>query len=322
MQDQASQYPGAGQVTMPADVPAQFMLPLDDSCTLYSQLLPMAGSPTRLALYQNSIHSLSLPSALWDAFQRACNRGASNQQLADIIKSDPVLAATLLRSVNSAGFGLRTPINDVGRAISHLGHSLTRSVVARHSFSSNIASKGKEYHARTLWKHGMAVSALAEIVARYIPGCDGDEAATLGLFHDVGRISFDLFTQFMQSATLDPEKGHLAYECARFGCTHIDLGVLLATHWELPEKIVQGIIYHHHPGHSSADTVPEEVRAEVLAVYLADLLAIRLGFAGGNPGLMFPHASFAGMLSKATLGEIMNDKRVSAELTRVAAIEF
>lgn len=206
-EDQTNHYCGDDKA---GGVHPSFQISLQEGDTVYSHLLPVAGSASRLAIYQNSIHSLSLPSALWDSFQRACNRGASNQQLADIIKSDPVLAAALLRSVNSAGFGLRTPINDVGRAISHLGHSLTRSIVARHSFSSDIPNKGKEYNARILWRHGMAVSALAEIVAHHIPGCDAEEAATLGLFHDVGRISFDLFTQFMQPAVLDPEKGHLA----------------------------------------------------------------------------------------------------------------
>lgn len=60
----------------------------------------------------------------------------------------------------------------------------------------------------------------------------------------------------------------------------------------------------------------------MLAVFLADLLAIRLGFAGGNPGLIMPHASFAGMMPKSTLGEIMNDRRVAAELARIQSIEF
>jgi len=300
----------------------QFEINLNACTTSYEQLLPAEGSPGRLTLYQKNINSLPLPPALWNAFQRACREEASSQQLGEIIKADPVLSASILRAANTAGILMRAPVNDVGRAIARLGHSMVRSVVARHSFSSSRTSSGKEYDFQMLWKHGMAVSALAEVIARHIPDCNADEAGTLGLFHDVGRMGFNLITEFMQPAELDVAKGHLVYECARFGCTHIDMGKVLAHHWQLPEKIIQGIHYHHHPAYADASAIPAEIRAEVLAVYLADLLAIRADCGGGNPGMILPHASFASMLPNTTLAEIAEDKRVQAELTLIQTVEF
>jgi len=300
----------------------QFEINLNACTTAYEQLLPAEGKSGRLALYQKNISSLPLPPALWNAFQRACREEASCQQLGKIIKADPVLSASILCAANTAGIFMRTQVNDVGRAIARLGHSMVRSVVARHSFSSPRTNSGKEYDFQMLWKHGMAVSALATVIARHIPDCDADEAGTLGLFHDVGRMGFNLITEFMQPAELDCGKGHLVYEYERFGCTHIDMGKLLAQHWQLPEKIIQGIHYHHHPAYAEASAIPSDVRSEVLAVYLADLLAIRADCAGGNPGMILPHASFASMLPKTTLAEIANDKRVHAELTLIQTVEF
>jgi HD-like signal output (HDOD) protein len=300
----------------------QFEINLNACTTPYEQLLPAEGSPGRLTLYQKSISSLPLPPALWNAFQRACREEASSQQLGEIIKADPVLSASILRAANTAGIMMRAPVNDVGRAIARLGHSMVRSVVARHSFSSSSTSSGKEYDLQMLWKHGMAVSALAAVIARHIPDCNADEAGTLGLFHDVGRMGFNLITEFMQPAELDICKGHLVYEYGRFGCTHIDMGKILAHHWQLPEKIIQGIHYHHHPAYTDASAIPAEIRAEVLAVYLADMLAIRADCSGGNPGIILPHESFAPMLAKITLAEIANDKRIHAELALVQIVEF
>lgn len=288
---------------------------------LYEELLPAEGTPGRLTMYKKSISSLPLPPALWNAFQRACNEDASSQQLGDIIKDDPVLSASILRTANSVGL-LHAPINDIARAISRIGHSMVRSVVASHSFSSSGPSKNKVYDIPMLWRHGIAVSALAEIIADYIPGCNRAEAATIGLFHDIGRMGFNLINEFTQPAELDPAKGHLIYECQRFGCTHIDMGILLASHWQLPEKICMGIQYHHHPAYADANTIPEEIRAEVLAVYLADLLAIRFDCAGGNQGSISPHASFATMLANTTLADIANSKKVKSELVLVQSIEF
>lgn len=299
---------------------APFDIELSEGCMRYAQILPVQSSSGRLTSYQNSIRSLPLPPAMWNAFQRAVSEEASNQQLAEIIKEDPVLAAAILRSVNSAGFGLRMPINDIARAISHLGHTLVRSIVARHAFSSKVTT-GRAYDIPMLWRHGMAVSSIAEIVADHIHGCDRSEAGTLGLFHDIGRIAFNLFSEFMVPTELDLQQGHLVYEQQRFGCTHIELGLLLARQWQLPEKIVQGISWHHHPAHSEAETIPNELRPQVLAVYLADLLAIHFGLGGGDPGVIAPHPSFAPMM-KTTLQQIADDSRIQTELTRIRGIEF
>ncbi|OIP99271.1 MAG: hypothetical protein AUK35_08225 [Zetaproteobacteria bacterium CG2_30_46_52] len=305
-----------------ADSPhPSFNLTLDVNTQQFKQLPAHQGSSSRLAMYEKSIRTLPLPPALWRAFQAACDRGDSSQQLGKIIKDDPVLSAATLRIANSSGFGLRTPINDVGRAVSHLGTSMVRSIVTRHSFSSTLA-KGKVYDMPKLWKHGMAVSALAEIIAEFVPDCVREDASTLGLFHDIGKMSMNLFTQYQQPATLDSHQGHLLFEHAQFGCNHIDLGLLLAKHWELPSKIIEGIAFHHHPGFAAPESIPESIRPEVFAVFLADAIAIRLGFDTGHAGIVLPLAAYATLLANTSLMALMESPKIHAELARIEAIEF
>jgi len=299
-----------------------FDIVLHENESFHDLLLPEAASGSRMAIYHNAIRNLPLPPALWNNFQRACNKDASSQKLANIIKDDPVLSAAILRIANAPGLGVRIEITDVARAVSHLGMSLVRTIVSRHSFSMHLAQSGKVYNIQKLWKHGMAVSALAEMIADFIPDCDAEEAGTLGLFHDIGKMSLNLFPEFSQPAKLEANKGHLMYEYERFSCTHIDLGVLLAKHWELPDKITQGIAYHHHPAYAEADSIPSEIRTEVFAVYLADLLAIHMGFDTGDSVMVLPHESFACMLQGTTLMEIMDSKKVCDEIKRIENIEF
>ena len=299
-----------------------FNIELAENEELYDLLQPEAGSSSRMTMYHKAIQNLPLPPALWDAFQRACKKEESIQKLASIIKDDPVLSASILRTANAPGLGVRVEITDVARAVSHLGMSLVRTIVSRHSFSAGLAKSGKVYDIQKLWKHGMAVSVLAEIVAKFIPGCHAEQASTLGLFHDIGKMSLNLFPEFTQPAKLEANKGHLMYEYERFSCTHVDLGVLLARHWELPEKIIQGITYHHHPAYAEAAMIPSDIRAEVLAVYLADLLAIHMGFDTGDSGMVLPHESFSSMLQGTTLMDILASEKVSAEMKRIENIEF
>lgn len=300
---------------------SRFALP-DANKPYFQALTPSHGTASRLAMYEKSIQSLPQPPALWQTFQQACDRGASSQKLGDIIKDDPVLAAAILRIANAPGLGVRVAITDISRAIAHLGTSLVRSIVSRHSFSSTLNTSGKVYDLHKLWKHGMAVSALAEIVAEYIPSCNPDTASTLGLFHDIGKMSLNLFTQYQQPATLDMESGHLVFEYKRFACTHIDLGILLAKHWQLPESITQGITYHHHPAYAESSDIPESIRAEVFAVYLADILAIHLGFDTGDTAISTPHQSFEKMLPNTTLADISSLPSVQQEIERIEQVEF
>jgi len=299
-----------------------FDIVLHDNEEVYNLQSPDDASASRMAIYQNSIRDLPVPPALWHAFQKACDQEASSQKLGNIIQDDPVLSASILRVANAPGLGVRIEITNVGRAISHLGMSLVRTIVSRHSFSSGFSQSGKVYATSKLWKHGMAVAVLAKIIADFIEGCDAEQASTLGLFHDIGKMGLNLFPEFMQPATLDVDKGHLGYEYERFSCTHIDLGVLLAKHWELPEKIIQGIAYHHHPAYAHADSIPSDIRGEVFAVYLADLLAIHMGFDTGDSGLVLPHDSFSSMLQGTSLMQIMESKKVSDELKRIESVVF
>ncbi|MDX8384102.1 MAG: hypothetical protein R8M45_08470, partial [Ghiorsea sp.] len=73
---------------------------------------------------------------------------------------------------------------------------------------------------------------------------------------------------------------------------------------------------------AEAESIPTAVRAEVFAVYLADLLAIRLGFGTGGTGIAMPLASYASMLPKTTLETLLNHEKVIAEMKRIAEIEF
>ena len=298
-----------------------FNLTLDDDDIVFEHITPVNGSASRMTSYEKVVKTLPLPPILWNNFQRACQKEASSKQLGEIIKDDPVLSASILRIANAPGLGVHKELTDIGRAVAHLGTTLVRTIVSRHAFSGSLSS-GKAYDIYKLWQHGMAVSSFAEVVADHIPGCHIDDASTLGLFHDIGKMSFNLFTEYMVPAKLKINEGHLLYEYERFSCTHIDMGVLLAKHWKLPERIIEGIRYHHHPAYTSADMIPENIRKEVFAVYLADQLAIRLGFDTGDSGITLPDESFAPLMPKTTLVEIMESKKIQTEVERIKSIVF
>jgi len=270
-----------------------------------------------------SEHLEDIPSLppVWSEIQISIERGDSAKKVAFIIHQDEGLATEILRAANSAGFNNEKEICDLGQAIVRLGLQAVRGIATHHCTSDFSRRWKSPFSIHDLWKHSMAVSALSTVIARYIPGCDTGIASTLGLLHDIGRIGLNSICQTPFHYPPEPDEGFLSYENEHFGCTHVDAGVLLAKHWKLPETLQQGIRFHHQPGLGDIKSVPEEIRKEVLAVYLADFLAIHFGFAGGNKLLVEPHPSFAPLL-KTCLNKVAHNKAVTKELWRIKTIEF
>ncbi len=286
---------------------------------------PPAAADKFIEQLQLQINNMPKPSWVWHELQSAFAAHASMGGIGKIIRQDTALAAEIIHIANAPAFDLLTPIHDVERAVSHLGGNLVRSTATRHCLAGALHRASGFYDQQVLWRHAMAVSALAEQIAPHIPHCNASEAATLGLLHDMGRM---LLNHILRASTTAPAtallepKGYLHWEAMMAGCTHVEAGTLLAVHWDFPDKLVQGIRFHHHLGFAQVESVPEAVRSEVFAVYLADLLAIHLKFPGGNPCKTLPHESFADFLPRTTLQEICSSEAVSKALWRVYATDF
>jgi len=282
---------------------------------------PIPAEEATLEAFREHIQDVQALPAIWSEIQESLDSGDSVRFVANIIRKDQGLATVVLKAVNSKDFDNDKEINDINRAIVLLGFQALRGIVINYCTGDFSHRWRTPFNIQLMWKHSMAVSTLSVIVAKHIRGCDVGLASTLGLLHDIGRLGLNSICQERFRYPPDPEEGFLSFEREHFGCTHVEAGILLAKHWKLPSAVHQGIRFHHHPGYGDIDSIPDDIRSEVLAVYLADFLAIHFGFNGGNKLLVKPHDSFASML-KAPLNKIAHVKAVSKELWRIHAIDF
>jgi HD-like signal output (HDOD) protein len=113
------------------------------------------------------------------------------------------------------------------------------------------------------------------------------EAFTAALLHDLGKLIMGRFLSpeilgFIRSAMQIDHLGQLEAESLILKVNHGELGGLIAQHWHLPPRVVQGIIYHHNPL-AGNDPICD-------LTYLADQLAKRIeaGTAGQKFELTVP----------------------------------
>ncbi|MDQ6964066.1 MAG: HDOD domain-containing protein [Mariprofundales bacterium] len=272
----------------------------------------------RAAEFVESMQSVPTLPALWGELQSAFARGESAKVICRLINEDPPLVSEILAQANALS---RREIVDASQAIVRLGFPAVRSIAMRHFLAASHPSGPSPYVAAKLWRHAMSTSALAALLAKQIRGCDAATAATLGLLHDIGRIGINATYGRGVAGRADPEQGYLLFEHERFGFDHLQAGLLLARHWQLPEALQEGVVYHHHPAHSPPTAVDAAIRREVCAVYLADLLSIYFGNAGGHDLIVPPDDGWLEMLS-GSLDDFAASRAVGKELWRISCIEL
>lgn len=225
----------------------------------------------------------TLPSVAMEAIRLMEGEHSSFDSIADLLKSDQVLASKILHYANTAFVGARSRVTSISQAISVLGFNAVRVIIL--SVSIFDCFKGQlARHKRNLvnfWLHSIGVAATAELLAKKLGFPSPDEAYIAGLVHDLGKLAsyiespgkFEKVCQELdlqgtygahQSLPLDIEKNIL-------GTSHIETGKMLASRWGLPESLVRVMWLHHQPVFETI--TPEENNLPKL-IRFADVLCV------------------------------------------------
>jgi putative nucleotidyltransferase with HDIG domain len=220
-----------------------------------------------------------LPHVVRELLRELSDPLSNARSVARIAASDPTLAASLIRTVNSAALGLRRKITSVTEAVSYLGYSTVRSLVIRMRLQHIMPTRSGQaaYDAEDLWVHSLAVAYAAEALAERSPGVDRGFVSTLGLLHDIGKLAINSYFPDSAKAVRTPSAAHpeesfLDRERRILGADHAEIGAMLAVHWKLPADLVEAIRWHHAPQDAPA-ALPETTRTATILVHAANQLA-------------------------------------------------
>ncbi|MBL0940085.1 MAG: HDOD domain-containing protein [Gemmatimonadaceae bacterium] len=221
----------------------------------------------------------TLPDVAMRVMKIADDPQATEDDLHDVLISDPALAARVLRVVNSAFYRRQREVSSPRGAIKLLGLNAIRNVALAASlhrlFRGRRAIVG--FDPTEVWSHSVAVGTAARELAHHVSGLAPEEAMVAGLLHDIGLI-LELqawapeFAEVVKRAALIPTESFAALERELIGATHEDLGGALCDHWDFPSEFVNACRHHH-----DFRAAPEEARRMPAVVHLADRMAARLG---------------------------------------------
>jgi putative nucleotidyltransferase with HDIG domain len=229
-----------------------------------------------------SINSLQTqPAVITKITQMLQNPATNADELGQVIRTDQVLASTVLKLVNSAFYGFPGKVGSIHHAIVLLGFSTVKNIVLTASVLEvfNMDTSTTKFNAQEFRKHSLACAVAAQCLAQAIGYENKDECFVAGLIHDIGKVvMFQLAPEDLTRVVDCADKTKSLFydtECKLLGINHQEAGGMLVEQWNLPPDILHAVSHHHTPPHDGKSAL-------TAIVHCADIFARAMGYGNGG----------------------------------------
>jgi putative nucleotidyltransferase with HDIG domain len=192
------------------------------------------------------------------------------RDLARVMELDPAFAGDILFLANSWLFGFPSRVLSVRHAVALLGLERIKALAVTAAMRSFLGKANALV--RQCWRHSAACAIIAEEISPMFRA-PADNAYTLGLLHDVGRLAL-LKAYPSESAkvlknSFNDAAESLEEERATMTVDHCAAGAWLTQKWRLPEEFANVCAHHHEP---VSRNDPGVLQVSKVACCLADAL--------------------------------------------------
>lgn len=231
----------------------------------------------------------TIPAIVSKVVAQLDNQEGNPDEIADLILSDQVLAARVIRVVNSPLYRTNNPIVSVKRALLFLGFKSVREMILTSYFVDGFKDKEQPFDMKMFWMHSFSVGAISRRIARMVDYPDVEKAYLVGILHDIGKVFLGHYCKEMygQMLTSIRNTSFTTYDAEYefFGTTHCEVGLCLAQRWNFPSTYCDVISYHHSSERATEDPLLTAI------VSLADFYCLSHGTADSVAQASIPGVS-------------------------------
>jgi putative nucleotidyltransferase with HDIG domain len=210
----------------------------------------------------------ALPVVVRSLMRDIGNPHSHMQHICRTIGHDQALTARILRVANSPFYATREPVRSLEHAVPLLGLRTINAMLMKASLFENFHSK----EGRGFWLHALGVACAARAIARVTGLGRLEQAFTLGLLHDIGKLALqEAFPEdYARARELVRSRGGLIRQAEEevFACNHAEAGAQLARRWSLPVEFSEAIACHHQ-----LSAAGNTGRLWAAVAHLADIIA-------------------------------------------------
>ncbi|MEN8178356.1 MAG: HDOD domain-containing protein [Pseudomonadota bacterium] len=171
------------------------------------------------------------------------------RSIADLIAEDVGLSAEVLKTINSAFFGMRGQVSDIRQAAILLGPpgvaNLVSALELRRSMTQDVCISLQRF-----WDCAADVARGCVLIGHHLDlRIPSEDLYTTGLFHDCGIVIMAAkhpeYMQVLIEVNSDYEHSMPQIEGNYYETDHTRMGYLITKEWGLPEVICQAILQNH-----------------------------------------------------------------------------
>jgi diguanylate cyclase (GGDEF)-like protein len=192
------------------------------------------------------------PAIALRVLEKASEPDCTLADLESVIALDPALCVQLLRTVNSAMYGLPRAVTSIRLALGLLGTSAVRSLVLSLSLPALQGGSHGGEGLSAFWKSSVAGAIVARELAIRFGWPGPEDYLVAALLRDLGILVLpQVFPEIAKQLRPLTESELAAPPCEReediYGVNHAEVGAHLLRRWRMPAEITEAIRFHHDP---------------------------------------------------------------------------
>ena len=213
----------------------------------------------------------SLPAVALRVLDLTQSNDVSAPEVARVISMDPALSGKVLRTVNSAFYGVSQSISSINSAVVILGLQSVKTLVLGFSLvgglSKDRSAKKTGFDHVSYWRRSLYAATAAKILSARAGVAQAETCFVTALLMDIGMLVLDrvLGERYAKVVAMTRSHGELVdIETAQLDLSHDQVSGFLAERWHLPETLALAMGHHHSP----------EGVEDVVARQVADVVSI------------------------------------------------
>ena len=130
----------------------------------------------------------TLPAVLFQFLGLVADRETTDEQLAELIWTDPALLARAISAVNASTAERNLPAGQIRQAIGLLGRERLRQLAYTTPLLRSVEPMRTGFHPATFWERSLLCATACESLARQLGLTAPAQYYVAGLFHDIGYL--------------------------------------------------------------------------------------------------------------------------------------
>lgn len=193
----------------------------------------------------------TLPTIAMQVMRITSNKESGINDLVEVIEVDVALTGKILRTANSAYYGVPRKIDSLKMALMIVGMEEIGNLVATASVLKvfPVRPGSSPFDLSRYWFHCAAVADLTLGLYENLGVAKPGGVYVAGLLHDIGRLVLHQYFNHHHIAIFERMKRDnlrpAQAEMAEIGVDHGHIGAWLIQRWNLPEEIITAVAQHH-----------------------------------------------------------------------------